>query len=114
MSDRIAVEVIEALPVSVEVIEEGGVLVVEVDRSSAVDVVEVIHPGPQGPAGAFYLHTQAMPSTTWTINHNLGYRPAVELLDAGSQEIDGEIAHPSANQTVVTLNPATAGIARLT
>lgn len=114
MSDRIAVEVIEAPPVSVEVIEEGGVLVVEVDRPSAVEVVEVIHPGPQGPAGAFYLYTQATPATTWIINHNLGYRPAVELLDAGSQEIDGEIAHPSANQTVVTLNPATAGIARLT
>lgn len=71
--------------------------------------------GPQGPAGGVaYVHTQATPSTTWTINHNLGYRPAVELLDTGSQEIDAEIAHPSVNQTVVTLNPATAGLARLT
>jgi len=35
------------------------------------------------------------------------------LLDSGSQEIDGDIAHPSANQTVVTLNPASAGLARL-
>jgi hypothetical protein len=37
----------------------------------------------------------------------------VELLDSGSQEIDGDIAHPTTNQTVVTLNPATAGLARL-
>jgi hypothetical protein len=37
----------------------------------------------------------------------------VELLDSGSQEIDGAIAHPTVNQTVVTLNPATAGLARL-
>lgn len=49
MSQQVAVEVIEAPPVSVEVIEEGGVLVVEIDRPIAVDVVEVIHPGPQGP-----------------------------------------------------------------
>ena len=78
-------------------------------------VVKVTTAGPQGPAGGVaYVHTQATPSTTWTINHNLGYRPAVELLDTGSQEIDAEIAHPSANQTVVTLNPATAGLARLT
>ena len=70
--------------------------------------------GPQGPAGGVaYVHTQSTPSTTWTINHNLGFRPTVELLDAGSQEIDGEVAHPSVNQTVVTLNPATAGLARL-
>lgn len=70
-------------------------------------------PGPPGPAGATYVHTQASPAITWTINHNLGFRPSVELLDSGSQEIDGEIAHPTINQTVVTLNPATAGLARL-
>ena len=79
-------------------------------------VVTIATAGPQGPgggAGAAYVHTQASPSTTWTINHNLGFRPSVELLDSGSQEIDGDIAHPTTNQTVVTLNPATAGLARL-
>lgn len=69
--------------------------------------------GPPGPSGAGYIHTQTTASTTWTINHNLGFRPAVELLDSGAQEIDGAVAHPSVNQTIVTLNPATAGIARL-
>ena len=78
-------------------------------------ILRITVPGPQGPAGGIaYVHTQAAPSTTWVINHNLGYRPAVELLDTGSQEIDAEIAHPSVNQTIVTLNPATAGLARLT
>ena len=70
--------------------------------------------GPQGPAGgAAFVFEQVSPATTWTINHNLGYRPSVELLDAGSQEIDGDVTHPSVNQTVVTLNPASAGLARL-
>ena len=103
MSNQVAIEVIEGASVTVEVVEDGG-----------VQVVEVIHPGPQGPPGESYVHTQSTPSTTWTINHNLGFRPTVELLDTGSQEIDGEVAHPSVNQTVVTLNPATAGLARLT
>ena len=49
MIQQVSVEVIEAPPVSVEVIEEGGVLVVEIDRPTDVEVVEVIHPGPQGP-----------------------------------------------------------------
>ena len=78
-------------------------------------VVTVTTAGPQGPAGTgAFVYQQSTPATVWTINHNLGYRPSVELLDAGSQEIDGEVAHPSVNQTVVTLNPASAGLARLT
>jgi hypothetical protein len=60
-----------------------------------------------------FVYQQIAPATTWTINHNLGYKPSVELLDSGSQEIDGDVAHPSDNQTVVTLNPASAGLARL-
>ena len=91
---------------------DAGTTVVTVPVTS---VVTATTQGPQGPAGSgAYVFTQSTPSTTWTINHNLGFRPTVELLDAGSQEIDGEVAHPSVNQTVVTLNPATAGLARLT
>jgi len=62
---------------------------------------------------AAYTHTQSTPATTWTINHNLGFRPSVELLDSGSQEIDADVSHPSVNQTVVTLKSAIAGLARL-
>lgn len=113
MSDQVAIEVIEGSSVTVEVVEDGGVQVMEITAPSAVEVVEVIHPGPQGAAGSAYVYQQITPSAVWTINHNLGFRPAVELLDTGSQEIDGEIAHPSDNQTVVTLKPASAGIARL-
>lgn len=68
-----------------------------------------------GDVGAIapYVHTQSTPATTWTINHNLGFRPSVELLDSGSQEIDADVSHPSVNQTVITLKSAIAGLARL-
>jgi hypothetical protein len=77
--------------------------------------------GPQGPQGtqgepglgAAYIHAQESAATTWTINHNLGYRPTVELYTAGGQEFDGAIEHTSLNQCVVTLNVARAGSARL-
>ena len=96
---------------TIVVTENGGTTVVTVPVTSTVTALTA---GPQGPSGgAAYEFIQASPATTWTINHNLGYRPSVELLDAGSQEIDGEVAHPSVNQTVVTLNPASAGLARL-
>lgn len=40
MSEQVAIEIVEAPAVSVEVVEEG-----------VVEVVEIIHPGPQGPIG---------------------------------------------------------------
>jgi hypothetical protein len=68
-----------------------------------------------GPAGApAYVHNQSTQAGTWVINHNLGYRPSVEVFDSGSSEIIAEVVHPTVNQAVVTVNPATAGFARLT
>ena len=61
-----------------------------------------------------YVHKQTFSSTVWVINHNLGFRPSVELLDSGNQEIEGSVSHPSVNQTLILLNPATSGLARLT
>jgi len=56
----------------------------------------------------------AAPSTTWTMNHNLGYRPSVQLVDAAFNVFGANIAHPSVNTTIVTMTVATAGSARLT
>lgn len=116
MSDRVAIEMIEASPVTVEVVEADGVMVVEIDRPSAVEVVEIIHPGPQGPKGdatAFYIHNQPTPSATWTMTHNLGFKPSVELLNAGSQEIEGDVVHLSQNVCIAYFTTPTAGFARL-
>lgn len=71
-------------------------------------------PGPAGDAGAIgYIHTQASPNTVWTINHNLGFRPSVEVLDAGQNKVNAQVTHPTVNQTVVTFNTAQSGLARL-
>lgn len=51
MSDQVAIEVIEGSTVTVELVQDGGVQVVEITAPSVVEVVEVIHPGPQGPIG---------------------------------------------------------------
>lgn len=64
--------------------------------------------------GAAYVYTQSSAAATWTINHNLGYVPSVELFDSGSQEIEADVLHPSANQTIIMFSMPTAGFARLT
>lgn len=60
-----------------------------------------------------YTHNQSVAATSWTINHNLGYKPSVELLTAGGVEFDAEVVHTSNNQVVVNLVVAIAGSARL-
>lgn len=65
-------------------------------------------------SGAAFVYTQSVAASTWTINHNLGYVPSVEVFDSGSNEVDADVAHPSANQTVIVFTVPTAGFARLT
>tara|TARA_R110000868_G_scaffold172294_2_gene408185 strand:- start:297 stop:629 length:333 start_codon:yes stop_codon:yes gene_type:complete len=95
-------------------VQEVTASIVEVVTPGSV--IEVITPGIQGPPGSAagaYVHTQVSAATTWTINHNIGYRPSVELLDAASREVDGDVYHPTVNQTVAIFNVAIAGTARL-
>ena len=60
-----------------------------------------------------FEYEQTSPATTWTINHNLGYKPAVEVFSVGSQELDADVVNTSVNQTVIGFTTATAGFARL-
>jgi hypothetical protein len=100
----------------VHVIREGEARLVQIVEEAQARMVRVISEGPPGPAGESaksYVHQQEAAATTWTINHNLGYRPSAELMDAGSREIDGDVYHPTVNQTVVLFNVPVAGTARL-
>lgn len=64
--------------------------------------------------GAAYVWTQSTPASTWTIAHNLGYVPSVEIFDSGSQEIEADVSHPSVNVTTILFSLPIAGFARLT
>lgn len=71
--------------------------------------------GPRGRPGTAegYLHQQAAPSTSWTIAHNLAYRPSVELRTVGGVLMDGQVTHVSDNLVTVAFAYALAGSARL-
>lgn len=60
-----------------------------------------------------YTHTQTTPLTTWTINHNLGIKPQVQLLSLGGIEFDGNVIHTSSSQTIIYFTTAISGIAQL-
>ena len=65
--------------------------------------------GPPGSVGGQFTFTQASPSATWTVNHNLGFRPNVSLITLGGAEVWGEVLHVSANQVLVTFDGPIAG-----
>ena len=71
--------------------------------------------GATGPAGAAGYSETFAAAATWVVNHNFGRHPytwAVETL--GGVEIDVAVHHVTANQSVVTFDAQTAGIAKFT
>ena len=83
-----------------------------------IPTVQITAPGPQGPQGipgpvseVFYVHTQASPSATWTINHNLNGNPTAVVLDSAGTQCEGPFSYPSLNQMVITFTAAFSGTA---
>lgn len=60
-----------------------------------------------------YTHYQTESSTSWVINHGLGYNPIVRVF-IGNQEVQPlSITHNTVNQTTITFSTAQVGYARL-
>jgi len=60
-----------------------------------------------------YVHDQASPSTTWTINHNLSKYPSVSIVDSAGTLIIAEVEYTSTSQVVITFDSSTSGKAYL-
>lgn len=65
-----------------------------------------------GSGGTGYIHSQLQPSTSWIINHGLGYRPAVDIVDLGGNRLYCHVQHASVFQAVASFNLAVGGYAR--
>lgn len=93
------------------IVEIGDRDVAVVDR----EVISVVSEGIQGPpgaSGAGFVFTQSSPAAEWVINHNLGFKPAVMIFDAGGSEVEAEVLHISVNQARIYFSVSLAGFAR--
>lgn len=63
--------------------------------------------------GVGYLHNQTTPSTTWSINHKLNYKPNVYTENTEGIDIEGIINHIDANNLTIVFSTAVAGKAYL-
>lgn len=116
MSDVIVIELDDA-PILIELDADAAVLAVALDAPAdvVVDVSAIGVPGVAGPAGVApaYVHTQSSAATTWTIPHNLGFRPTVSITTTGGLAVIGDVQHLSDNTLVLSFAVALAGTARL-
>lgn len=76
--------------------------------------------GPEGPKGdkgdtaaASYVHEQSSPSTTWNIQHNLDFFPAVTVVDSGGNDVVGSISYVNRDNLVITFSVEFGGKAYL-
>jgi len=61
-------------------------------------------------AGQYYRHYQTSPATTWTVPHNLGFRPSVMVVDSTYNEIfPGTVHYSDDNNVVLTFSATIAG-----
>lgn len=64
-----------------------------------------------------YVHTQSVSSAVWTINHNLGHKPAHDVMvDVGPERVKiypSLVVHVNDNTLQLTFNSSVTGVARL-
>lgn len=65
------------------------------------------------PVSGSYTHIQVVAASTWTINHNLGYYPAVSIVDSGENLVMGDVTYISTNALSVSFNASFGGKAYL-
>lgn len=56
-----------------------------------------------------YVHTQGSPSTVWSVTHNLGKFPAVDVVDTGDSVVIPTVHYDSTNAVTLTFGSATSG-----
>lgn len=85
------------------------------DLQAAIEQVLNIVNGtmPSGGSPASYRHIQAIPATSWTVDHMLGFRPSIQMFDASGNEIDGAVQHATENRLIVSFIRPVAGEAYL-
>jgi hypothetical protein len=60
-----------------------------------------------------YEHMQGAANSSWSITHNLGFKPNVTVIDSAGNIVEGEIAYTNSNSLTVSFQSAFSGNAYL-
>jgi len=61
------------------------------------------------PIAGQYVHTQSVSASTWTVTHNLGFFPAVSVIDSGGSVVEGDVSYISVNQVSIAFSSSFGG-----
>jgi hypothetical protein len=59
-----------------------------------------------------YVHEQLTPATSWTVVHNLGKRPAIQVWDSSGRMVEGDVVFDASNpvnRLTITFSAAFSG-----
>ena len=109
-------DLIDTALVTMETSEDPQVVEVTITEPE-VTVIGSAAVGPRGLSGnaavQSYVHTQDIPSDTWTIEHNLGFRPAVTVVDSTHRVVEGGVEYVNNETVVASFEAAFGGYAYL-
>lgn len=115
MSADTATVAVAALVDSVTVVLDAA----NVSVTSAIDdEVVVVETGVQGPPGAagtdaYFVFDQGVPSTTWTVTHNLGKKPSVSVEDSAHNLVEGDVDYTDNDSLTISFGLPFSGSAFL-
>jgi hypothetical protein len=55
-----------------------------------------------GPGLVSFTHHQPTGAAVWTIDHDLGWRPTVQVVDSGGSPVTGTVDHVTVNQLTIS------------
>lgn len=107
-NETTTVSVSEAQPTSIVVNQsiESNVIIASENNSNIIKLG-----GENG--DLHFMFIQSSPSTTWTINHNLGKFPAIQAVNSANQIVFGDIQHLNNNNARITWSGPLSGKAYL-
>jgi hypothetical protein len=117
------IEIIEVSPGLVEIIDQTIYIppspeITNIGSEGPQGIQGIQGPiGLQGLSGATvaiaYTHTQGVSANTWTIVHNLNFKPNVTIMDSAGSIVEGEIEYLDNNSVRLTFSYAFSGNAYL-
>jgi hypothetical protein len=105
------VEVTKPGPRTVDIVTRPGQsLIVKDTKTSVVEIGDAN--AVAFPIGS-YTHTQTAAASTWVINHNLNYPPAVTTVTTEKQSVFGDVRYTGEKQITVYFSVPFSGYAYL-
>lgn len=105
VEDNTVVEVVDGDTTTVEIVER------------VTETIEIVEAGPQGPIGPAgvcdgpaFTHTQTSAQSSWTVVHQLGRKPMVDV-QVSDEQVIARVTFPSANAALVEFNSPATGVA---